>query len=52
MWYLWKQVDVQEVDAPVSLLHTSLFSFELIMLSVLGVSLPVVYWRKIRVHYL
>jgi hypothetical protein len=30
----------------------SLFQFELIMLTVLGVALPVVYWRKIRIHHL
>mmetsp|Transcript_4956 Transcript_4956/g.10662 ORF Transcript_4956/g.10662 Transcript_4956/m.10662 type:complete len:219 (+) Transcript_4956:102-758(+) len=34
--------------------HTSmsLLNFELIMLGVLGVSLPVVYWRKIRIRHL
>ena len=32
--------------------HMSLFHFELIMLTLLGISLPVVYWRKIRVRHL
>lgn len=32
--------------------HLSLFQFELIMLTVLGIALPVVYWRKIRIHHL
>ncbi len=30
----------------------SVFSFELIMLLILGISLPVVYWRKIRIRHL
>lgn len=33
-------------------LHLSVFHFELIMLLVLGCSLPVVYWRKIRIRHL
>ena len=32
--------------------HMSLFHFELIMLTLLGISLPVVYWRKTRVRHL
>ena len=32
--------------------HMSLFSFELVMLLLLGVSLPLVYWRKIRIRHL
>lgn len=32
--------------------HMSLLHFELIMLLLLGVSLPVVYWRKIRIRHL
>lgn len=32
--------------------HFSLLSFELIMLALLSISLPVVYWRKTRVYHL
>lgn len=32
--------------------NMSLFNFELIMLALLGVALPVVYWRKIRIRHL
>ena len=32
--------------------HTSVFHFELIMLVLLGCSLPVVFWRKIRIRHL
>ncbi|GAX73047.1 hypothetical protein CEUSTIGMA_g500.t1 [Chlamydomonas eustigma] len=32
--------------------HMSLFHFELLMLLILGVALPVVYWRKIRIRHL
>lgn len=32
--------------------HMSLWSFELIMMLLLGISLPIVYWRKIRIRHL
>ena len=32
--------------------HMSLFHFELGMLAVLGVSLPIVYWRRMRIRHL
>ncbi|GLI64283.1 hypothetical protein VaNZ11_007504 [Volvox africanus] len=35
-----------------SLAHLPLFKFELAMCGLLGVSLPVVYWRKIRIRHL
>lgn len=35
-----------------SVKYTSLLNFELGMLALLGVSLPVVYWRKIRIRHL
>ncbi|GIL83804.1 hypothetical protein Vretimale_10477 [Volvox reticuliferus] len=35
-----------------SLAHMPLFKFELIMCGLLGLSLPVVYWRKIRIRHL
>ncbi|GIL57087.1 hypothetical protein Vafri_12374 [Volvox africanus] len=35
-----------------SLAHMPLFKFELAMCGLLGVALPVVYWRKIRIRHL
>ncbi|KXZ47264.1 hypothetical protein GPECTOR_36g117 [Gonium pectorale] len=32
--------------------HMELFNFELIMVLLLGLALPVVYWRKIRIRHL
>ena len=32
--------------------HMSLFKFELGMLALLGVALPIVYWRRMRIRHL